>query len=63
MAHYLILNDSEPPIGLVVEAKNVTRAIETHGANDGDKLVVYRIADGPKKVHVRSETVKRIEIE
>jgi len=63
MAHYLILDDQDPPLGFVVEAKNIARAIEAHDAEDGERLVVYRIADGPRKVNVSTEMIRRIEIE
>ena len=62
MAHYLIVNEDDTPLGLIVEAKNIQRAIEDANLADGAKVEVYRIANGPRKVAVKAETIRRIEI-
>lgn len=62
MARYLVVEPGEVPVIHEAEAKNIHRLIENLTGKIGDSVQVWRIADGPKHVQVKSETVKRIEI-
>lgn len=45
-----------------VEAKNLARAVESLELEDGEKVIVYRVANRRKAI-VRTETTRYIEVE
>lgn len=61
MAEYLVTK----PGGDITEvsAKNIHQAIEDLELEDGDSVVVYRVAGGPRRVTVETETVRRVRVE
>lgn len=63
IATYLIVQGDNPNFATRVEAKNIQRAIEGLELEDGDSVLVYRMAAEPRRVTVTERTVREMEIE
>ncbi len=66
VAEYLIVDDDQR-IYAAATAKSITEAVEGRFPNtsetDGLTFDVYRIASGPHRVTIKSETVRKLVIE
>lgn len=63
MADYLVVTGDNPNFATRVEAKNLTQVIEKMKLEDGESVTVYRIAAEPRKVTVKTETIRKVVVE
>ena len=62
MAQYLVQTKDDPK-ALRVDAANIQEVVDKLKLKDGDEVEVFRIAAEPRTVKVKTETVRRVEIE
>ena len=63
MADYLVVIEDDPKFATRVEAKNLKHVIEKMKLEDGESVTVYRIAAEPRKVTVKTETIRKVVVE
>lgn len=62
MATYLVVTEDELPRITIAEGKHVYEALEGLKLEDGEAVIVCRVASKPRKVTVETETVRKLRV-